>query len=232
VRTPKFAIAALALAAGLVLGAPRLLAHPHVWVSVKATVLYANGTITGLEQAWTFDEFYTAQAIQGLDADGDGKYSREELKELAQVNIDGLKEFDYFTHAKLGDGALAFSAPVDYWLEHTDKGILTLHFRLPLEHAVLAEAPGFNFSVFDPSYFIAFTLDEKAPVKLGASAPSGCRIDIHDPMQDDDDTQRLNEAFSSVMGNGGTVGGGTAGGGTVGSVGGDNQTVAVSCAKS
>jgi ABC-type uncharacterized transport system substrate-binding protein len=223
VRTPKFAIAALAFAAGLGLGAPKLWAHPHVWVNVKATVVYDNGTISGLEQAWTFDEFYTQQAIEGLDADGDGKYSREELKELAQVNIDGLKEFDYFTHAKLGEGALAFSAPVDYWLEHTDKGILTLHFRLPLQHAVLAEAPGFNFSVFDPSYFIAFTLAEKEPIKLGAGAPSGCRIDIHDPMDETADTKRLTEAFSSVMGNGGTVEG-------VG--GGDNQTVAVSCAKS
>lgn len=222
-RTSKLAIAALALAFALGLSATKLAAHPHVWVSVKATVVYANGTVTGLEQAWTFDEFYTAQAIEGLDANGDGTYSREELKELAQVNIDGLKEFDYFTHAKLGDGDLKFSPPVDYWLEHTDKGILTLHFRLPLEHPVLAEAPGFNFSVFDPSFFIAFALAETDPIKLGEGAPAGCKVVIHDPLEENDDTKRLNQAFSSVMGNGGTVDG-------VG--GGDNQTVAVSCAKS
>ncbi|HEY7670413.1 MAG TPA: DUF1007 family protein, partial [Hyphomicrobium sp.] len=46
-------------------------AHPHVWVSVEATVLYASGAIAGLQEAWTFDEFYTAQAIEGLDKNGD-----------------------------------------------------------------------------------------------------------------------------------------------------------------
>jgi ABC-type uncharacterized transport system substrate-binding protein len=198
------------------------LAHPHVWVTVKSTIAYDNGAITGLQQSWTFDEFYTATAIEGLDANGDGKYDREELTELAQVNIDGLKEFDYFTHAKLGDGALKFKAPVDYWLEHTDKGILTLHFTLPLEQAVLAEAPAFTFSIYDPSYFIAFTLAEKQPIRLGAGAPAGCTAAVHDPLDDDEPTEadKLKDAFSGVLDATGTV--------DVG----NNQTVTVECAKS
>jgi ABC-type uncharacterized transport system substrate-binding protein len=118
------------MAAGLVLGESRAQAHPHVWVTMKETVLYDKGTITGLQQAWTFDEFYTQQAIEGLDKNGDGKYDREELKELAQVNIDGLKEFAYFTVAKLGDTELKFKPPVDYWLDYSDQKILTLHFNL------------------------------------------------------------------------------------------------------
>ena len=52
-------------------------AHPHVWVTMKETVLYDKGTITGLQQAWTFDELYTQQAIEGLDKNGDGKYDRD-----------------------------------------------------------------------------------------------------------------------------------------------------------
>lgn len=196
-------------------------AHPHVWVTVKATVLYDNGTITGLQESWTFDEFYTATAIEGLDANGDGKYDRDELTELAKVNIDGLKEFDYFTFAKLGEGDLKFKAPVDYWLEHTDKGILTLHFTLPLENPVLAEAPGFTFSVHDPSYFISFALAETQPVKLGAGAPAGCKITVLDPASDEtSEADTLKEAFSGVLDASGTV-----------DLGG-SQTVAVSCAKS
>jgi ABC-type uncharacterized transport system substrate-binding protein len=199
-------------------------AHPHVWVSVKATVLYENGSIAGLQEAWTFDEFYTAQAIEGLDKNGDGKYDREELAELAKVNVDGLKEFDYFTHAKLGPTSVPFKEPVDYWLEHTDKGILTLHFRLPLEKPVLAKAEGaadFTFSVYDPSFFIAFDLAEGKPVNLGAGAPAGCSAVVQEPADDaSSDAQKLNEAFSGVLGDGGTTDLGAA------------KTVAVHCAKS
>ncbi len=208
-----------AVAAGLSVGASRVSAHPHVWVTMRETVLYDQGAITGLQQAWTFDEIYTQQAIEGLDKNGDGKYDREELKELAQVNIDGLKEFEYFTFAKLGDNPLKFKPPADYWLEYTDKGILTLHFTLPLEQPVPAPATGFNFAVFDSSYFIAFDFAEADAVKLGANAPAGCKPAVHEPPEDTD-TQQLNEAFSGAMSGAGSV--------SIGS----GKTVAIECAKS
>jgi ABC-type uncharacterized transport system substrate-binding protein len=191
-------------------------------VTVKATVLYENATITGLQEAWTFDEFYTATAIEGLDTNGDGKYDRKELAQLAQVNVDGLKEFDYFTFAKLGEGDLKFNPPVDYWLEHTADGVLTLHFTLPLEHPVPPDTPEFTFSVRDPSYFIAFSLAKDQPVSLGAGAPPGCSAAIHDPIEEEgSDAQALNQAFSGVLGTSGSV-----------NLGGDAATVAVHCAKS
>lgn len=218
-RAANLIVPALA-AASLALLSSGASAHPHVWVSVKSTVLYENGAITGLQEAWTFDEFYTAQAIEGLDKNGDGKYDREELAELAKVNIDGLKEFDYFTYAKLAGADRKFKAPENYWLEHTDKGILTLHFALPMEQPV-RDARAFSFSVYDPSYFIAFDLAEDHPVKLGAGAPTGCTAVVHEPTEDETgDAQKLNEAFSGVLGNGGTV-----------DLGG-SKTVSVNCAKS
>lgn len=218
-RSSKLILALAAMASGLLL-ATAAQAHPHVWVTMQATVLYDKGAITGLQQAWTFDEMYTATAIEGLDKNGDRKYDREELKELAQVNIDGLKEFDYFTFAKLGEAALKFNPPVDYWLEHTDKGILTLHFTLPLAQPVSAEASGFNFAIYDSSFFIAFDFAETNPVKLGAHAPAGCKPTLHNPAGDED-TQNLNQAFSGAMSSGGSV-----------SLGGAGTTVAVECAKS
>jgi ABC-type uncharacterized transport system substrate-binding protein len=206
-------------AAGIAIGGGAAVAHPHVWVTMKETVLYDKGAITGLQQAWTFDEFYTQQAIEGLDKNGDGKYDREELKELAQVNIDGLKEFQYFTYAKLAGAPLVFKPPVDYWLDH-DKGILTLHFTLPLEKPVPGDASGFEFAVYDTNFFIAFDFAETDPVKLGSSAPTGCKPTINEPAESTEEKQ-LSDAFSGVMGDGGTV-----------SMGAANRTVAIECAKS
>ena len=214
-------VAAFAVAAVLALQPGGADAHPHVWVTVEATVPYENGTITGLQEAWTFDEFYTQQAIEGLDANRDGKYDRQELAELAKVNIDGLKEFNYFTYAKLGAGDLKFKPPVDYWLEHTDKGILKLHFTLPLEQPVQANTDGFTFQVHDPSYFIAFDLAKDNPVKLGAHAPAGCAAAVNEPAEEaDSQTQQLNQAFSSALGAGDAT------------FGGSTKTVAVRCHKS
>lgn len=195
-RTAVALAMALAIPLGVMAAAP-VSAHPHVWVSVRSTVEYDHGKIVGMRHRWTFDEFYTAMAIQGLDKNGDGKYDRQELSELAQVNIDGLKEFDYFTYAKLGEAAVKLGEPKDYWLEY-ENNILTLNFTLPLAEPVLADAPGFSFSVYDPSFFIAFDLAKDKPVRIGAGAPAGCTASIGGTPEKSEE-KRLEEAFASQL---------------------------------
>ena len=235
-------VTAVALVGPALLGATPARAHPHVWVTTQTTVLYENGTIVGLRHKWSFDDFYTSMALQGLDINNDGVYDRSELAELAKVNIDGLKEFDYFTIVKLGGETLKFQIPRDFYLEHADgplsesqatglndeaaakaadardgkgasapppaapgffsrmwawvfgassdaganngKGatpsaptkVLSLYFTLPLAQPVLADAPGFNFTILDPSFFIALEPAAKDAVVLGPGAPAECRI--------------------------------------------------------
>ena len=75
-------------------------AHPHVWVTMHTELLYApDGKITGVRHAWAFDDMFSAFATQGLDTKEKGKFSREDLAPLAKVNIESLKEYDYFTYA-------------------------------------------------------------------------------------------------------------------------------------
>src|SRR4051794_32520784 len=76
-------------------------AHPHVWVTMKSQVVYApDGSVAGVRHAWTFDDMFSVFATQGIDAKTKGEFTREELKPLAQTNVESLKDFDYFTYAK------------------------------------------------------------------------------------------------------------------------------------
>ena len=71
--------------AGSLAHVPAVVAHPHVWATVRSEiVLDPNHKITGIRHAWTFDEFYTAMAVEGLDTNKDGVYSKEELQPLAK----------------------------------------------------------------------------------------------------------------------------------------------------
>jgi ABC-type uncharacterized transport system substrate-binding protein len=148
-------------------------AHPHVWITFETTVLHEKGTFVGVRHKWTFDEFYTTMAIEGLDKNKDGIYDREELAELAKVNIDGLKDFSYFTFPALAGKELKIGEAKDYWLEHKD-GTLSLHFTVNFASPVLMEAKGLTVSVYDPTYFIAFEMAKTDPVKLAEGAPKGC----------------------------------------------------------
>jgi ABC-type uncharacterized transport system substrate-binding protein len=177
-------------------------AHPHVWATVRSEIILdADHQITGIRHAWTFDEFYSAMAVQGLDTNGDGVFSAEELKPLAEVNIKSLKDFDYFTFVHIGDGDnLPLKPPENYSLDY-DKGLLTLHFTLPLEKPLDTHRQTVQVDVYDPSFFVAFGFATDAPVKLSGTALKGCTAEIKKPDPDsEEDAKALSEAFFSQLG--------------------------------
>jgi ABC-type uncharacterized transport system substrate-binding protein len=163
----------------LLTGAGAANAHPHVFVVVKSQLVYGpDGSLKAIRHAWTFDEMFSSFAIQGLDKNGDGKFSREELAELAKENVQSLKEFAYFTMSKTEAKKIEFGEPADYWLEADDKNVLTLNFTLPVTSAGFKG--NFELDVYDPTYFIAFSLAEGNPVSL-SGAPPGCAINAKGP---------------------------------------------------
>ena len=168
--------------AGLLITAGAASAHPHVWVVMKSTVVYGpDGAMTGVRHSWTFDDMYSAFAIQGLEQKTKGQFTTEELKPLAQVNVESLKEYDFFTFAKANGKNVTFVDPVDYHLDFDPKeSVLTLHFLLPLKTPL--EAKSVVLEVFDPSYFVDFALAEKDAVSL-EQAPAGCEFRLDKPQE-------------------------------------------------
>jgi ABC-type uncharacterized transport system substrate-binding protein len=168
----------LLVAALVVFAATAARAHPHVWVTMKSELVYApDGSVTGVRHAWTFDDMFSTFATQGLASKEKGRFTREELAPLAQVNVESLKDFDYFTVAQVNGKKAELSAPVDYWLEFAD-GILTLHFTLPFKAP--AKAQNLSVEMYDPAYFIDFSFAQKDPVKL-TNAPAACQLAVLRP---------------------------------------------------
>ena len=131
----------------------------------------------GLRQDWTFDDMYTAFAMTGLQAEKKGQYTRAELQPLAKENIESLKDFGYFTYARI-DGKRrqsdALAAPVDYWLDYNSEATeLTLHFTLPFKEPIAAKR--LVIEIYDPEFFIDFGFAEHDAVKL-VGAPPQCAL--------------------------------------------------------
>lgn len=157
-------------------------AHPHVWVTMKSEVIYApDGTVTGVRHAWSFDDMFSAFATQGLESKEKGKFTREELAPLAKVNVESLKEYDYFTYATADGVKVPMTDPLpDFYLDYEDQ-ILTLNFTIPLKSPVKAKK--FNVDIFDPTIFVDFSFEKKgSPVKL-IGAPAGCKLDVALPRE-------------------------------------------------
>jgi ABC-type uncharacterized transport system substrate-binding protein len=164
----------LAVFVTLVVAAPAW-AHPHVWVTMRTELVYApDGKITGIRHAWSFDDMFSTFATQGLESKEKGKFTREELAPLAKVNVESLKEFDYFTYAT-ADGKkaeLAEPAP-GYWLDYANE-VLTLNFTLPFKKPVSVKE--LKVEIYDPTIFVDFSFAKEKPAQL-VGAPK-CKLDV------------------------------------------------------
>jgi ABC-type uncharacterized transport system substrate-binding protein len=183
----------LTIAVGLVLQAGTALAHPHVWVKVASEIIYdADGSIKGIRHAWTFDEMFSTYALQGIGPKAGGVYTREELAPLAHTNVESLKESDYFTFVEADGKDQGLADPIDYYFEYKDVA-LVLHFILPVETPFKTKQ--FALQIFDPDYFIEFSLQEAEPIRL-VGAPAACAMTIHSPT-DEESTEKLREENTS-----------------------------------
>src|SRR5437868_8205203 len=179
----------IAAAALLISAAAPASAHPHVLVDAKAEMVFEKGKLTAVRHIWQFDAAFTAFAVQGLDANNDGKLSDAELAPLAKVNVESLRGFAYLTYLTGSTGKdLAVAPPKEYWLEF-HQGRLTLFYTLPLKTPVDVKGKT-TLEVFDPEYFVAFTFVADNPITLDG-APAGCSASFRPPQQLDTRTMAM-----------------------------------------
>lgn len=187
-----------ALAAG-VLGAAPAAAHPHVQVDTETRILHdASGQVSGIEHVWTFDEMYSSFAIQGLDANGDGQFSREELAELTKVNVENLGQQRFFTVMRHERRFVSFGPVRDAWSE-VKNGRLVLHFTVPLVTPFKAAGRPLTVEIYDPDYFVAFVPANGEPMRL-IGAPAGCALDYTPPKAGPQAAATLSESFFQALG--------------------------------
>lgn len=155
------------------------LAHPHILIDAEVELVFDEaGGLERLRHDWTFDPFFSAWMVQGLDTDGDGIVSPAEMQELADENMIGLSEYRFYTYGVLGSRDIGFVPVGDQAMRHED-GRVTLGYSLAPTAPVTA-AGRLELAVNDPEYYVAITFADLSSVTL-TGAPAACALDLHPP---------------------------------------------------
>jgi ABC-type uncharacterized transport system substrate-binding protein len=151
------------------------LAHPHQWVSMHADMVFnAEGKVQGVDLEWTFDDAYAQLALDGMDTNGDGEYSQEELAALTKENLEALLDYNYFTSFRTADKKLEIGAPVR--AGQTYNGKLQLHFEVPLKEPYDPHQGPITLQIYDPEFYIAFDYVKDDPLGSEGDVPAGCDL--------------------------------------------------------
>jgi ABC-type uncharacterized transport system substrate-binding protein len=174
--------ASLGAAALVAAAAAPAAAHPHVMINMTAGVQFTDdGRIRGVGTEWIFDPEYSAMAIDGLDADKDGKYSPAELKPLATENMQALKDYSYFIYAYANGQKVKWNEVTRYEQHLGEDGRLRLYFVAELPEPIDPAKAGFLFRIYDPSFFIAMEYLGETPVTMMGKPPADCAVKVDNP---------------------------------------------------
>ena len=174
----RFAKLGALIAAAMLGGALPAAAHPHIWVTMNADVVFNDGgEVDGINLSWTFDDAYAQMALDGLDANGDGVYSQDELAPLTKDNLDALRDYDFFTVVRFNGEKQKIGEATDYGqIYSNDK--LELHFHVPLEKPVDPRKGEFALKVYDPDFFVDLEYAKDDPVTVIGTMPSSCKLEM------------------------------------------------------
>ncbi|MET1412821.1 DUF1007 family protein [Roseibium sp. HPY-6] len=188
------------------------LAHPHVFVEARSKLIFDDqGQAVAVKHVFRFDDAFTAFAIQGFDTNQDGIYSREELAELAKVNVESMADYGYFTFGDNTRVELDFTAPTEFWLEVTNVQIEDYWVMKPEDFEAIEEDIKVNggsmienvdllelhfvlplkdstdasapitLDIYDPTYYVDFRFGREDDAVGTVNAPGTCQVTRKEP---------------------------------------------------
>ena len=171
-------------------------AHPHVWIEMQSDVVFTDdGLIKGVDLEWTFDDAYTQMALEGLDVDGDGLYSQDELAPLTKENIESLKDYEYFTVMR-ANGEQQKIGPITDYGQIWSNNKLTLHLQVPLVRPIDPRKEEFMLKVYDPEFFIDLEYPADDAVDVTGKIPPSCKLVVK-PVPTDAELDQTRTMLSS-----------------------------------
>ena len=175
-RIPLRALAAAAFACF----ATAATAHPHITIEARVEIYYgADGKLTGLHHAWTFDPVYSAFLAMGIAKDADGNIPEPSMEALATRTVASLEPSDYFTWLKADGGRKRPGKPEGARMSMRD-GRVSLSFALPLAEPADASR-GLVLEVMDPTYFVAFAFASGDDAVRLPGMPPACKAEVTRP---------------------------------------------------
>lgn len=162
------------------------LAHPHGWIDLRMRLAVDDrGRLTGLEQAWRLDPFYSLVLLEELGQAEEGLEAG--LDRLGLEIRDNLAPQGYFTEMALEGDAVAFGEVEEYTVRERD-GRIEFRFRLPLAEPLPLAGSRLRYRVFDPTYYleVVHEAEDDAPAAdaLVVSGELDCETRILAPSPD------------------------------------------------
>lgn len=160
--TPSAWLLALALAA---FAAPGALAHPHVTIEQRLTLVFDAKGLDGVNVQWSFDDMYSEAAAGDYDKNHNGKLEPNEAALVKRDLFAPILRQGGFVFIRV-DGAKRKVSTVSNFSASLKDGLLSLEFFIPCQTPVGKATRKLVVDTYDPTYYNDIVFCDINPVSL------------------------------------------------------------------
>ncbi|MEX0316605.1 MAG: DUF1007 family protein [Ruegeria sp.] len=153
-------------------------AHPHVFIDTGFELIFDDeARLTHVRVTWAYDEFYSLLILEdmGLDQDGDGVLTGEEVKALAGFDAQWVEGYDGDLVVANEGLRVPLSGPQEPTATVEAGRIVTTHLREVTAEPVIAS--DLSVKAYDESYYTAYEVARPVVV----SGPVSCALERIEP---------------------------------------------------
>jgi ABC-type uncharacterized transport system substrate-binding protein len=140
-------------------------AHPHVFITYSASVIFGDSHNAALRLTWSFDEMYSAMIMTDYTAAKTGTITQADVKTIEKEAFANLSNYGYFLDIKVNDEPIKVTEVKDFDVKFVDHRAV-YQFTVPLETPNVKPSTAIEISVFDQEYYVEFSLREKDAITL------------------------------------------------------------------
>jgi len=122
--------------------------------------------VQGFKMRWTFDAMLSSVLVEDFDTDKNSAFDAAEQAALTAELLKNMQDYGYFTHVQADASFVDLAGVADPGAGLGD-GVVTMHFTVNLARPVDALRQRLTVGVYDPEFFIAFTMPADALVLTG-----------------------------------------------------------------
>jgi ABC-type uncharacterized transport system substrate-binding protein len=169
--TLAFALLPLGSAAG----------HPHIFIKHGMTLIFGAHDLVGIRMRWTFDEMYSAMIQSDYTKAQDGTVTADDVKTIEKENFANLENYNFFVDLKVNDAPVRVSKVRDFDARFRDHRAV-FEFTVPLDPpektGETRDPDVVEIGVFDPEYYVEFTLLDRDPVTIEHGEAFAAQCDV------------------------------------------------------
>lgn len=172
-------IAAACLLAALLPAAPAA-AHPDISMECRVLFNMEAGKLTGVGEAWTFDEAFSAQLVSDYDENRNGRFDEDEVHAMETEVFAPLEAIHYYTFIELGGAARDALQPFGFRATLEGNGAVTFAFGFRFPEPVDPAGTSVAVELKDPEFAVFAMLAEDQPALLRGDREGRCAASVAD----------------------------------------------------